>query len=120
MLKFLLEEEAYPDTIRESQETVELLLKGVLRSVGIDPPKVHDVSKAILEAKDLFSPEFQSHLERIQTISRYLRKERELSFYGEVDFIPSENYGEEEARKAVLDTEFIYNLVQIEISGMDG
>ena len=119
MLKFLLEEEAYPDTIRESQETVELLLKGVLRSVGIDPPKVHDVSKAILEAKDLFSPEFQSHLERIQTISRYLRKERELSFYGEVDFIPSENYGEEEARKAVLDTEFIYNLVQIEISGMD-
>ncbi len=120
MLKFLLEEEAYPDTIRESQETVELLLKGVLRSVGIDPPKVHDVSKAILEAKDLFSPEFQSHLERIQTISRYLRKERELSFYGEVDFIPSENYGEEEARKAVLDTEFIYNLVQIEILGMDG
>ena len=119
MLKFLLEEEAYPDTIRESQETVELLLKAVLRSIGIDPPKVHDVSKALIEAKELFSPEFQNHLDRIQSISRYLRKERELSFYGEIDFIPSENYGEEEAKRAVLDTEFIYNLVKKEIVGRD-
>ena len=46
-------------------------------------------------------------------------KER-YKYDSEVDFIPSENYGEEEAKKAVLDTEFIYNLVQIEISGMDG
>ena len=119
MLKFLLEEEAYPDTIRESQETVELLLKAVLRSIGIDPPKVHDVSKALIEVKELLSPDFQSHLDRIQSISRYLRKERELSFYGEIDFIPSENYGEEEAKRAVLDTEFIYNLVKKEIVGRD-
>ncbi len=119
MLKFLLEEEAYPDTIRESQETVELLLKAVLRSIGIDPPKVHDVSKTLIEAKELFSPDFQNHLDRIQSISRYLRKERELSFYGEIDFIPSENYGEEEAKRAVLDTEFIYNLVKKEIVGRD-
>ena len=44
ILKILFKEEDYSDVIRESQEIVELCLKGMLRSVGIEPPKFHDAS----------------------------------------------------------------------------
>ena len=39
----LLEEEDYSDVVREAQEIVELALKGILRQMGIEPPKQHDV-----------------------------------------------------------------------------
>ncbi|MDQ3776871.1 MAG: HEPN domain-containing protein [Pseudomonadota bacterium] len=39
VLGVLLEEEGYSDVVREAQELVELALKGMLRIVGIDPPK---------------------------------------------------------------------------------
>jgi uncharacterized protein len=39
VLEVLLEEEAYSDVVREAQKLVELALKGMLRCVGIDPPK---------------------------------------------------------------------------------
>ncbi|HHW01366.1 MAG TPA: HEPN domain-containing protein [Thermoanaerobacterales bacterium] len=39
MIKFLMKEGAYSDVIREAQEAVELALKGMLRKLGIEPPK---------------------------------------------------------------------------------
>jgi HEPN domain-containing protein len=33
----------HADVVRESQEIVELGLKGLLRVSGLDPPKEHDV-----------------------------------------------------------------------------
>ena len=48
-LEVLLEEEAYSDVVREAQELVELALKGMLRFVGIDPPKWHDVGPILKE-----------------------------------------------------------------------
>jgi len=39
VLEVLLKEEAYSDVIREAQELVELALKGILRQVGVEPPK---------------------------------------------------------------------------------
>ncbi len=35
-----LRKEAYSDVVREAQEVVELALKAMLRSVGIEPPVV--------------------------------------------------------------------------------
>jgi hypothetical protein len=43
---------AYPDVVREAQEIVELAQKGMLRAVGIEPPKYHDVGSLRLEHKD--------------------------------------------------------------------
>ncbi|MEW5818355.1 MAG: HEPN domain-containing protein, partial [Spirochaetota bacterium] len=40
-LQVLLEEKSFSDVVRESQELCELLLKGVLRTIGIEPPKFH-------------------------------------------------------------------------------
>jgi len=46
-VELLLQEEASTDVVRESQEVVELALKGVLRSFGLAVPCPHDVSEAL-------------------------------------------------------------------------
>jgi HEPN domain-containing protein len=38
-LQVLFEEESYDDVVREVQAIVELILKGTLRFIGVDPPK---------------------------------------------------------------------------------
>jgi len=51
-LEVLLEEEAYSDVVREAQEIVELSLKGILRAIGVEPPKWHDVGSLVLEDRE--------------------------------------------------------------------
>ena len=73
----------YPYTVRAAQECVELSLKAVLISIGIDPPKWHDVGTILLDHADRFSSEEKALLEEIAFISRSLRGEREKSMYGD-------------------------------------
>lgn len=101
ILKILLKEKDYSDVIREAQEIVELAQKAMLRQVGIDPPKWHDVGMIILENRDKFPDLTKDSLEEIAKISKWLRTERELSFYGDIDFIPTEEYTEEDAIRAI-------------------
>ncbi len=110
ILDVLLEEEAFSDVVREAQEIVELALKGMLRYVGIEPPKWHDVSWPLVASADRFQPEVRQDLERLAAISRWLRKEREFSFYGDVDFIPTEQYTREDAERAMVDAAFTVNV----------
>jgi hypothetical protein len=49
VLDLLLQKEAYSDVVREARELVELALKAVLRQVGIEPPKWHDVGSILVE-----------------------------------------------------------------------
>lgn len=42
-LRVLLDAGGHADVVRESQDIVELILKGALRFVGVDPPRRHDV-----------------------------------------------------------------------------
>ncbi len=109
----LLDEDAYSDVIREAQEIVELTLKGILRYKGIDVPKKHDVSDLLIEYKDLYEEEISKNFEKIREISKYLRKEREFSFYGDVDFIPTEEYSKEDAIKALKDAEFVVSIGEL-------
>ena len=99
--------EAYADVMREAQELVELGLKGLLRAAGIDPPKWHDVGRILLENARLFPATLHDDLPRMAEISSRLRKERELSFYGEIDFIPEENYSREDAAAVMADVDWI-------------
>lgn len=101
VLEIYLKKEDYSDVIREAQEIVELSQKAMLRQIGIDPPKWHDVGIIILEHKDKFPEEIQGQLPEIAEISKWLRRERELAFYGDTDFIPSEEYTEEDALRAL-------------------
>ncbi len=42
------ERKVYPEAVRFSQECVEMSLKAVLRSVGIEHPKSHDVGEFVV------------------------------------------------------------------------
>jgi HEPN domain-containing protein len=100
ILDVLEQEGAYSDVVREAQEIVELALKGALRLVGVEPPKLHDVGPILLEHRDRFPEDVRPHLEDLARISKWLRKEREFAFYGDVDFIPTLEYTQEDARRA--------------------
>ncbi len=102
---------SYDDVIRESQELVELLLKGVLRLLGVDPPKWHDVGQILEENVARLPNPIQVALPRICKLSSMLRKERELSFYGDDDFIPSQHYSKEDAEKVLTDLDWLIALV---------
>lgn len=56
VLEILFREHDYSDVVREAQEIVELVLKGMLRKLGIKPPKLHDAGSLLIEhARPLFS-----------------------------------------------------------------
>lgn len=107
MIKFLMKEGAYSDVIREAQEAVELALKGMLRKLGIEPPKQHDVGYLLIEYKGKLPDEVKNKVDVIANISKWLRKEREFSFYGDVDFIPTLEYKKEDGEKALKDLEMV-------------
>lgn len=106
ILPVLGAEQAWSDVVREAQEIVELALKGMLRHVGIEPPKWHDVG-AILSEYAVRLPALDGDdLSALVQMSARLRKEREFSFYGDIDFIPTERYSVEDAEAAIRDAEF--------------
>jgi HEPN domain-containing protein len=106
-LEVLLSEEAYPDVVREAQEVVELTVKAMLRFAGVEPPKWHDVGGTLLEFRDRFPDAVSGSLDAVATASARLRREREASFYGDVDMIPSEVYSREDAVRAVADARMV-------------
>jgi HEPN domain-containing protein len=88
----LFEDEAYSDVMRKAQELVELALKGMLRFVGVEPPKQQDVGRLLLQHRERLPHAVATKVDRLAAISRRLRKEREFAFYGDEDFIPTEEY----------------------------
>ncbi|MBX3023661.1 HEPN domain-containing protein [bacterium] len=110
-LRTLLEDEAYSDVVREAQELVELALEGMLRFVGIEPPKQHDVGALLLEHAGRLPAAVAAETERLAAISKRLRRERELAFYGDDDFIPTEEYRREDAEAALADATFVVGLI---------
>jgi len=104
-LAVLKAEGAYSDVIREAQELVELALKGVLRAIGVEPPKIHDVGPLLLEYRKKILPKLRDDVAGVAEISKRLRKERELAFYGDLDFVPTEEYSEDDADRAYADAE---------------
>lgn len=102
-LALLRDEGAHSDVVREAQELVELALKGALRAVGVEPPRLHDVGALPLEHAGRFSPEVRPRLPRVAEIAKRLRKERELAFHGDLDLIPTVEYSAEDAASAHSD-----------------
>ncbi len=84
VLDVLMEEEAYSDVVREAQEIVELALKGMLRFIGIEPPKQHDVRGFLIEYRDRLPESVRGTTEELVRISKWLWKERGFAFYQKV------------------------------------
>ena len=116
ILALLLRKKAYSDVVREAQEIVELALKGMLRGVGVEPPKIHDVGSLLREHKDKYVKEVAQEIERLAVISKRLKKERELAFYGDIDFIPTEEYSEKDAQEAIENANFVVEIAKQVIS----
>ena len=93
----LFEGESWADVVRESQEVVELALKGLLRAVGIEPPRIHDVSEVLVAERERFPKAIQRNIDTLAAGSRTLRRDRELAFYGAEDLTPSGFYTQEDA-----------------------
>jgi HEPN domain-containing protein len=102
-LDLFLEEKNYADVVRESQEVVELTLKGLLKWYKIDFPRVHDVGLILGENQIIFDEVIRGSLERLAEISKDLRRDRELAFYGTEDLLPLEFYSEKDAKKAITE-----------------
>ena len=96
----LFAEQSWADVVRESQEVVELALKGLLRAVGIEPPRIHDVSDVLMAERPRFPMMIQQDLDMLAAGSRTLRRDRELAFYGAEDLTPSGFYTQEDAVSA--------------------
>lgn len=92
--------ESWADVVRESQEVVELSLKGLLRACGIDPPRIHDVSAVLLASRDRMPEGLEREVDWLAEASRQLRRDRELAFYGAADLVPSDFYSRGDAANA--------------------
>ena len=111
VVDLLYRSESWADVVRESQEAVELALKGLLRDCGIDPPRVHDVSGALLAERNRLPAGLQERVDRLAAISRDLRRDRELAFYGAEDLVPSEFYAQPDADRARDGARFVVTAV---------
>jgi HEPN domain-containing protein len=95
--------------VRRSQESVELALKGALTWAGVEVPRVHDVGPLLRQTEGRFPAAFAKEIPRLASISRALRAEREISFYGDPEsgIAPEELYTEEDAREALSKARFV-------------
>jgi len=100
----------YNIVIREAQEAVELAMKGIVRKLGIEPPKWHDVGPILQERLDDLPQIDDINWMSLIAISQRLRKERELSFYGDIDFLPMDNYTETQALEAIADAQQVLDV----------
>lgn len=110
-LDTLLGAESWADVVCESQEVVELSLKGLLRAHGVEPPRVHDVSEVLNENADRIPGSLHDHLPELTEISKRLRLSRELAFYGAEDLTPSDFYSIQDAQDALASARRVVELV---------
>lgn len=96
-LGVLFDAESWADVVRESQEIVELALKGLLRSCGVEPPRIHDVSAILLAERHRLPPGLRCEADWLAEASRTLRRDRELAFYGAEDLTPTDFYSRADA-----------------------
>lgn len=113
MAEGAFERGSYPEVIRLSQEATELSLKAVLRLVGIEYPKVHDVSDVLVISKDVFPGWFAGEVPRVAEFSRIMAEKRSIALYGveASEKPPGEVFNDpKEARQDLDEAERVHSL----------
>jgi HEPN domain-containing protein len=118
-LRLFLSRGRHDDVVLEAHEAIELLLKGALRFVALDPPYRHDPAPVLLRHLDRFPPAWQAEATAIAEISERLFNERGHAFYGdESDLVPpSELFGRDEADEALRAVERLLGLYRDLLAG---
>lgn len=111
LIQYYWEKKNWNMVIRESQEVVELLLKGVLKYINVEFPKEHDIGEYFEKILNIRNIEYNKNgMEIIKKASKELASKRAPAYYGE------EFYTQEEAEKAKDYAEFtkrfIYELMK--------
>lgn len=109
-IEVLVQRKGWADVVRESQEVVELCLKALLRKSKVEVPRLHDVSGVLEEAATKLPKSIQPHVKKLSQISRSMRRDRELSYYGSEDLTPSEFYHKEDAEEAFDDAKWVFSV----------
>jgi HEPN domain-containing protein len=110
-VRVLMKLESWADVVRESQEIVEITLKALLRAHRIEVPRIHDVSPVIEQNRERLESAIGKSVDELMRISRALRRDRELAFYGSEDLTPSEFYKVEDAEVAYSQASLVYKVV---------
>jgi HEPN domain-containing protein len=118
-VELLLKRQSYADVVREAQEVVELLLKALLRYCHVEVPRIHDVSNVLEAHQDKCPESIVEHIPVMCKISRQMRRDRELAFYGTEDLTPSEFYQQEDAETALKNAKFIFDQLEPILSSSD-
>jgi len=82
-------EKNHPYAVRLSQECVELSLKAVLRGVGLEYPRTHEISYILTQEKERFPEWFRAEVEYMERSSKLLFAKREPSLHGDESSILS-------------------------------
>lgn len=107
----LHQRQSWADVVRESQEVVELALKALLRYANVDPPRVHDVGRVVQQERERVPEALQPHVDRMAAISKNLRRDREIAFYGSEDLTPGDFYTEADAESARADARWLVETI---------
>lgn len=112
ILKQLMERKDYSDVIREAQEIVELIEKSILLYLDITPPKWHDVIDLLIKHSEKLGENFKKEIKKIERDCKWLRSQRELAFYGDMDFIPEDFYDKEDAERSIKIVENFFKILK--------
>jgi HEPN domain-containing protein len=98
---------------REAQEAVELLLKGALRLVAVEPARTHDVGDRIRRESGRFPPWFSAEVDHLAAISTEMAGDRGVAFCGDErqELGPQELFDEADAARALDQLEYVAGLV---------
>lgn len=110
-LAVLYDAGSWADVVFESQEIVELTLKGLLRRCGVAPPRMHDVSEVLVSERERLPPPLHEHLDSMVGVSRRMHGDRELALLDAEDLTPSGIYTVDDADRARADAEALVALI---------
>ncbi len=84
----------------------------MLRAIGVDPPRWHDVGGMLIDHRDKLPPAVAADVETLAAISLRLRRDREAAFCGDIDLIPERVFDREAAQRAIEGAERVLRAVE--------
>jgi HEPN domain-containing protein len=107
-----LNKERFNSVIRETQIIVELTGKALIARWNMEIPKSHNIYQDIEDIKELYSEKFQKNIKEIINILKKIRREYEISLYGdyEENISLSELYTQDEAEKFLSNAKKFHNM----------
>ena len=102
VLQLLAARQGWSDLVREAQELVELACKSMLRQLGIDPPRIHDVGPVLMAEQHRFPLSIREQIPGLADQSQWLR---------------AQHYGPEDGARALAAAETALQVAEMLISG---